>query len=39
MILPTEWEGKRTISYVHETDAAKPKRQSASVFFDRRIEL
>jgi hypothetical protein len=39
MILPKEWEGKRTISYVHEADAAKPKRQSATVFFDRRIEF
>jgi quercetin dioxygenase-like cupin family protein len=39
MILPTEWEGKRTINYVHEADAAKPKRQRATVFFDRRIEL
>ncbi|MEE8457849.1 MAG: hypothetical protein V3S28_07345 [Acidimicrobiia bacterium] len=39
MILPTLWEGKRTISYVDEADAAKPKRQTATVFFDRRIEL
>ena len=39
MILPTVWEGKRTITYVDEADAAKPKRQTATVFFDRRIEI
>lgn len=39
MILPKIWEGKRTISYVDAADAAKPKRQRATVYFDRRIEL
>jgi quercetin dioxygenase-like cupin family protein len=37
MLLPAEWEGKRTISYVDPADAEKPKLQSARVYFDRVI--
>lgn len=37
MVLPAEWEGKRTISYVDPADAEKPKLQSAHVYFDRVI--
>jgi quercetin dioxygenase-like cupin family protein len=39
MLLPLEWEGKRTIRYVDPADADKPKMQTATVFFDRRIDL
>ena len=39
MLLPREWEGKRTIRYVNPEDADKPKTQRATVFFDRPIEL
>lgn len=39
MLLPREWEGKRTISYVNPEDAEKPKSQRATVFFDRPIVL
>ncbi len=34
MLLPREWEGKRTIRYVNPQDADKPKTQRATVFFD-----
>ena len=34
MLLPREWEGKRTIRYVNPEDAEKPKLQRATVFFD-----
>jgi hypothetical protein len=37
MLLPSEWEGKRTIRYVHERDADKPKLQRATVYFDRPV--
>ena len=37
MVLPAEWEGKRTISYVDPADAEKPKLQSARVYFDKVI--
>ncbi len=39
MLLPREWEGKRTIRYVDPADADKPKLQRATVFFDRPIDL
>ena len=34
MLLPREWEGKRTIAYINPEDADKPKLQRATVFFD-----
>ena len=39
MLLPREWEGKRTIRYVDPADDEKPKLQRATVFFDRAIAL
>ena len=39
MLLPREWEGKRTIRYVDPADEGKPKLQRPTVFFDRRLEL
>jgi quercetin dioxygenase-like cupin family protein len=39
MLLPREWEGKRTIRYVDPADEAKPKLQRATVFFDHPVEL
>jgi quercetin dioxygenase-like cupin family protein len=39
MLLPREWEGKRTIRYVHPEDEEKPKLQRARVFFDVPVEL
>jgi quercetin dioxygenase-like cupin family protein len=37
MVLPVEWEGKRTISYVDPADADKPKLQSARIFLEHRL--
>lgn len=34
MLLPREWEGKRTIRYLNPEDADEPKTQRATVFFD-----
>jgi hypothetical protein len=39
MLLPREWEGKRTIRYVDPSDEVKPKLQRPTVFFDRPIDL
>lgn len=39
MLLPREWEGKRTIRYVDPADDTKPKLQRATVFFDRPLVL
>jgi hypothetical protein len=39
MLLPAEWEGKRTIRYVNREDDAKPRLQVATIFFDQRITL
>jgi hypothetical protein len=39
MLLPREWEGKRTIRYMSADDAGRPKTQRATVFFDASIEL
>ena len=38
MLLPAEWEGKRTIRYLDPADEAKPKLQRPTVFFDHRLE-
>lgn len=37
MVLPAEWEGKRTIRYVDPADAELPKLQRAHVYFDKVI--
>ena len=34
MLLPREWEGKRTIRYVSPEDAEKPKTQRATVYLE-----
>ena len=39
LVLPREWEGRRTIRYVDPADDEKPKLQRATVFFDRPIGL
>ena len=39
MLVPREWEGKRTIRYVDPADEDKPRLQRARVFFDEPIEL
>lgn len=39
MLLPAEWEGRRTIRYVDPADEALPKLQRATVLLDHRIEL
>jgi hypothetical protein len=38
MVLPAEWEGRRTIRYLDPADEDKPKLQRPTVFFDRRLE-
>ena len=37
MVLPAEWEGRRTIRYVDPADEEKPKLQRPTVYFDRVI--
>jgi hypothetical protein len=39
MVLPAEWEGRRTIRYLDPADEDKPKLQQPTLFFDRRLEL
>jgi quercetin dioxygenase-like cupin family protein len=39
MLLPREWEGKRTIRYVDPADEEKPKLQRATVFLERPVAL
>ena len=39
LLLPAEWEGKRTIRYVDPLDEEKPKLQRPTVFFDQALEL
>jgi quercetin dioxygenase-like cupin family protein len=39
LLLPREWEGKRTIRYVDPADEEKPKLQRATVFLDVPIRL
>ena len=34
LVLPREWEGKRTIRYVDPADDEKPKLQRAHVYFE-----
>jgi quercetin dioxygenase-like cupin family protein len=38
MLLPAEWEGKRTIRYVDPADADKPKTQRATIFLEQAVE-
>ena len=37
LLLPAEWEGRRTIRYVDPADEGKPKLQRPTVFFDQRL--
>jgi quercetin dioxygenase-like cupin family protein len=37
LVLPIEWEGKRTITYVDPADADKPKTQSARIYLEHRL--
>jgi quercetin dioxygenase-like cupin family protein len=37
MLLPAEWAGKRTISYVDPADADKPKTQRATIFLEQPV--
>ena len=39
MLLPPDWAGRRTISYVDPTDAEKPKTQRATVFLEEPLSL
>jgi len=39
LVLPAEWEGKRTIRYVDPLDEEKPKLQRPTVFFDHALAL
>ena len=39
MILPRSLKGKSSISYVHEEDKDKPKRQKYTIFLDQFIEI
>lgn len=39
LLLPAEWLGRRTISYVDPADADKPKTQRATVFLDEPIDF
>ena len=38
LVLPAEWEGKRTIKYVDPEDEKKPKLQTPTVFFDEHVD-
>ena len=38
MLLPAEWEGRRTIHYVDAADEAKPKTQRARILLERHLE-
>jgi hypothetical protein len=38
MLLPREWEGRRTIRYLDLADEAKPKLQRATVFLERPLD-
>ena len=37
MLLPVEWAGQRTISYVDPADADKPKTQRATIFLEQPV--
>jgi quercetin dioxygenase-like cupin family protein len=39
LLLPPEWQGKRTIRYVDPADAERPKLQRATVFLEQHIRL
>lgn len=39
LLLPREWEGRRSIRYVDPADEGKPKLQRPTVFFDRLLAL
>jgi quercetin dioxygenase-like cupin family protein len=39
MLLPREWEGKRTIRYVDPADEQKPKLQRATVYLEQPVVL
>jgi quercetin dioxygenase-like cupin family protein len=39
LLLPPEWEGKRTIHYVNPEDAERPKLQRATVFSETPVVL
>jgi quercetin dioxygenase-like cupin family protein len=38
MLLPAEWEGKRTIRYVDPADEEKPKLQHATIFLEHPVQ-
>ena len=38
LLLPAEWEGKRTIRYLHPADEEKPKLQRATILLEQPIE-
>jgi len=37
ILVPREWEGRRTIRYVDPADEVKPKLQRATVFLERPV--
>jgi len=37
LVLPREWEGKRTIAYVDPADEEKPKLQRAHIYLEHRL--
>ena len=37
LVLPAEWEGKRTIAYVDPADEEKPKLQRARIYLEERL--
>jgi quercetin dioxygenase-like cupin family protein len=39
ILLPREWEGKRTIRYIDPADEEKPKLQRATVFLEQPVTL
>ena len=39
LLLPREWEGKRTIRYLDPADEEKPKLQRATIFLEQPISL
>ena len=39
LVLPPEWEGKRTIRYVDPADESKPKLQTATVFLEEKVTI
>jgi hypothetical protein len=39
LLLPREWEGKRTIRYVDPADEERPKLQRATIFLEQHLVL